>query len=65
MARKHGGSGWKNYDYLFRQQLAAGSNTVWSEVNPSLMASTALGMGIGPDPARYVWVQTTGKQSLH
>ena len=36
--------------HLFRQQLAAGSNTVWSEVNPSLMASTALGMGIGPDP---------------
>ena len=49
MARKHGGNGWKNYDYLFRQQLAAGSNAVWSEVNPSLMASTVLGMGTGTD----------------
>ena len=41
--QKHKGSGWLAYDKLFRLQKAAGASTPWSEINPSLMASTVLG----------------------
>ncbi len=45
LARKHGGKGWLSYDRLFRQQKSAGSEMLWAELNPSLMAATVLGNG--------------------
>ena len=47
LARKHAGMGWYTYDSLFRQQLNAGANLKWMDLNPSPMASTVLcGRGI-------------------
>ena len=43
LAQKHGGLGWAMYDTLFRQQVAAGADSTWSQLNPSLMAATVLG----------------------
>ena len=45
LAQKHGGLGWAIYDALFRQQVAAGADYSWSQLNPSLMAATVLGGG--------------------
>ena len=45
LAPKHGGLWWTTYDSLFRQQAAAGSDAVWMELNPSLMAATVLSGG--------------------
>ena len=42
LARKHGGKGWLAYDKLFRQQMAAGAESSWAELNSSLMAATVL-----------------------
>ena len=33
LTRKHGGLGWVAYDHQFRQQAAAGSAALWSELN--------------------------------
>ena len=43
LAQRHGGLGWAAYDALFRQQVAAGAEAAWSQLNPSLMAATVLG----------------------
>ena len=43
LAQRHGGLGWATYDTLFRQQVAAGAEAAWSQLNPSLMAATVLG----------------------
>ncbi len=46
--RKHGGMGWLAYDSLFRQQQAAWAGHKWEELNPSLMATTVLGVQSEP-----------------
>ncbi len=48
LARKHGGMGWLAYDSLFRQQQAAWAGHKWEELNPSLMATTVLGVQSEP-----------------
>lgn len=50
LARKHEGRGWITYDQLFRQQAAAGSPMIWTELNSSLMAATVLGYGGDSNP---------------
>ena len=42
-ARRHGGSGWIEYDRIFRQQVAADPTIPWNALNASLVASTFLG----------------------
>ena len=44
LPQRHCGLGWATYDTLFRQQVAAGAEATWSQLNPSLMAATALGV---------------------
>ena len=43
LVQRHSGLGWTTYDTLFRQQVAAGAEAAWSQLNPSLMAATVLG----------------------
>ena len=43
-AGRHGGEGWKVYDTLFRQMLAADKTIPWSKLNPTLYATTFLAM---------------------
>ena len=43
-AGRHGGEGWKVYDTLFRQMVAADKTTPWSKLNPTLYATTFLSM---------------------
>ena len=43
LAQRHGGLGWVTYDTVFKQQAAAGADSRWSMLNPSLMAGTVLG----------------------
>ena len=45
LAQKHGGLGWATYDTMFRQEVAAGAEAVWSQLYSSLMAATVLGAG--------------------
>ena len=42
-ARRYGGSGWIEYDRIFRQQAAADQCIQWNALSPSLVASTFLG----------------------
>ena len=41
-AQRHSGPGWLEYDRIFRQHAALNPSTQWSELNPSLHASTIL-----------------------
>ena len=41
-ALRHGGTGWLEYDKIFRQQAAADPSVDWSVLNSSLLASTIL-----------------------
>ena len=50
LAQQHGGVGWATYDTMFRQQAAAGADSRWSLLNPSLMAATVLGAGSEQSP---------------
>ncbi len=43
-AARHGGDGWKVYDTLFRQMLAADKTIPWSKLNPTIYATTFLAM---------------------
>ena len=43
-AGRHGGEGWKVYDTLFRQMLAADKTIPWSKLNFTLYATTFLAM---------------------
>ena len=43
LVQRNGGLGWATYDTLFRQQVAAGAEAAWSQLNLSLMAATVLG----------------------
>ena len=47
-AQRHSGTGWLEYDRIFRQHAALSPSTVWNELNPSLHASTILSYRAGP-----------------
>ena len=36
LVQRHGGLGWATYDTLFGQQVAAGAEAAWSQLNPSV-----------------------------
>ena len=42
-ALRHGGSGWLEYDRIFRRQLSINPLISWNTLEPSLQASTILG----------------------
>ena len=42
-ALRHGGTGWQEYDRIFRQQLAIDHTLPWNALQPCLQASTILG----------------------
>ena len=42
-ARRYGGSGWIEYDHIFRQQAATDPCIQWNALSPSLVALTFLG----------------------
>ena len=43
-AGRHVGEGWKVYDTLFRQMVAADKTIPWSKLNPTLYATTFLSL---------------------
>ena len=45
-ALRHRGSGWMEYDCIFRRQVAINPATPWNSLQPSLQAATILGQGI-------------------
>ena len=47
-AQRHSGTGWIEYDRIFRQHAALSPPTIWHELNPSLHASTVLSYRAGP-----------------
>ena len=47
-SERHGGTGWLQYDKVFRQQAALDELVQWNELNPSLFASTILSALVGP-----------------
>ena len=47
-AQRHGGSGWAEYDKIFRQHAALDPAVKWNELSPSLHASTILSYRSGP-----------------
>ena len=59
LAQGHGGLGWATYDSLFRQQVAAGAEPAWTQLNASLMAATVLGAGNEPQPRPCFRCQAT------
>ena len=48
-ALRHGGSGWLEYNRVFRRQLAIDPSMSWNNLQPSLLAATALDQP-GPNP---------------
>ena len=42
-ALRHGGSGWAEYDRVFRRQVAINPTLSWNTLEPSLQAATILG----------------------
>ena len=46
--QRHGGTGWLEYDKVFRQQAALDESVQWNELNPSLFASTIRSAHVGP-----------------
>ena len=42
-ALRHGGSGWMEYDRVFRRQLSINPSMPWNTLEPSLQAATVLG----------------------
>ena len=42
-ALRHGGSGWLEYDRVFRRQLAINPLMQWNTIDPGLQAATILG----------------------
>ena len=47
-ARRHGGTGWLDYDRAFRQQAAVDPSQRWNTLVPGLQASTILGQRAMP-----------------
>jgi len=44
-ALRHGGSGWMEYDRVFRRQIAINPQMAWNTLQPGLQAATILGQG--------------------
>ena len=42
-AQRHGGSGWLDYDKVFRQQAALDHSLKWNTLHPGIQASTLVG----------------------
>ena len=42
-AQRHGGNGWLDFDWAFRQQLAADPSRRWNNLEPGLQAATMYG----------------------
>ncbi len=42
LAQRHPGTGWLEYDRIFRRQAASDPSIQWNVLNPSLMAATVL-----------------------
>jgi len=47
-AQRHGGSGWLEYDRLFRQQVAIDPSLQWANLHPGIQAATIVGRSSGP-----------------
>ena len=47
LAQRHPGSGWLEYDRVFRRQAASDPSIQWNVLNPSLMAATVLATSPG------------------
>ena len=47
LAQRHGGTGWLEYDRIFRRQAASDPTIAWNTLNPSLMAATVLATSPG------------------
>ena len=50
-AQRHGGSGWLDYDWAFRQQAALDPSVKWNELHPGIQAATLVGHSSGPVPS--------------
>ena len=46
-AQRHGGSGWLDYDRVFRQQAALDPSLRWNTLHPGIQASTLVGRVAG------------------
>ena len=49
-AQRHGGSGWLDYDRVFRQQAALDPTLKWTELHPGIQASTLVGRSTRQSP---------------
>ena len=49
-AQRHGGSGWLDYDQVFRQQTVLGPSVKWNELHPGIQAATLVGRSSGLVP---------------
>ena len=50
-AQRHGGSGWLDYDRVFRQQAALDPSVKWNELHPGIQAATLVGRSSGLVPS--------------
>ena len=46
-AQRHGGSGWLDYDRVFRQQAALDTSLRWNTLHPGIQAATLVGRTAG------------------
>lgn len=46
-AQRHGGTGWMNYDRVFRQQAAIDATLRWNTIHPGIQAATLVGQAQG------------------
>ena len=47
-SQRHGGTGWLEYDKVFRQQAALDNTLQWNTLHPGIQASTLMGKVSGP-----------------
>lgn len=52
-AARHGGEGWRVYDTMFRQRVAAKKETLWDVVNGTMYSTTFLAMREGGVQCRW------------
>lgn len=52
-AQRHGGTGWLDYDRVFRQQAALDRTLKWNVLHPGIQAATLTGAGRGTGPAMF------------
>ena len=46
-SQRHGGTGWMDYDRVFRQQAAIDINLSWNSIHPGIQAATLVGQASG------------------